>query len=269
MKNLIQFLKSKRFLIHFSISILIAFLIIWGSFKSLGSYTHHGELITVPDFSAVKISELDKFVSDKQLKYEIVDSLFDAKSPTGVVLKQDPEKNSQVKQNRTIYLTVSAKMAPLVKMPNLVDASMRQAQALLESYGLKAGKRDFRPDPCMNCVLEQRLKGKKIDAGTMVPKGSVIDLILGKGQDGDKMNIPCMIGLTHKEASDKLAENGMSEGAVICNDCKTSSEKETAKVYKQSPGCSSDAMINPGTAIDLYLSTKNNVAPTDTTNDNE
>ncbi|MBI4930134.1 MAG: PASTA domain-containing protein [Bacteroidetes bacterium] len=268
MKDILLFLRSKRFRIHFIISLAVGFLILWVSFKSLGSFTHHGELITVPDFLNVKIDELDKFISDKHLRYEVIDSVFDAKIAAGVVVKQDPEKNSSVKQNRIIYLTVSAKMAPLVKMPNLVDASMRQALAMLDSYGLKAGRRDYRPDPCVNCVLVQTMKGKKIEAGEMIPKGSVIDLVLGKGQEGELMNIPCVVGLTHQEASAKLAENGMSEGAVICNDCKTSSDKENAKVYKQSPVCSSDALINPGTSVDLYMSTKIITTTADTT-DNE
>ena len=161
-KKIFQFLKSKRFRIHFIISLIVAFLILWSAFKSLSVFTHHGETIAVPDFSNVKMEELDKFIDGKQLKYEIVDSVFDSKVKSGVVIKQDPEKNSSVKQNRIIYLTVSAKMPPLVKMPNLVDASMRQALAMLESYGLKVGAREYRPDPCVNCVLTQMLKGKKI-----------------------------------------------------------------------------------------------------------
>ena len=268
-KSIILFLKSKRFRVHFIISLCAGFLILWLSFKSLSMYTHHGESITVPDFANVKTEQLDIFVSDKKLRYEIIDSVYDAKVAGGVVIKQDPEKNSAVKQNRTVYLTVSAKMAPLVKMPNLVDASIRQALAIIESYGLKAGRNDFRPDPCVNCVLAQMIKGKKVEQGAMIPKGSVIDLILGRGQDGEQINIPCVIGLTHKDASDKLAENGMSEGSVTCSDCKTSKDKETAKVYRQSPGCPAENLVNPGTAIDLYLSTKTITAPADTTDEDE
>ena len=266
-KDILLFLKSKRFRIHFIISLATGFLVLWVSFKALGRFTHHGELITVPDFSNIKTEDLDKFISDKNLRYQVIDSVFDSKVAGGLVIKQDPEVNSSVKLSRIIYLTVSAKLAPLVKMPNLVDASMRQAQALLESYGLKAGKRDYRPDPCVNCVLAQLVKGKKIEPGEMVSKGTVVDLVLGKGQEGELMNIPCVIGLTHKDASDKLAENGMSEGSVICSDCKTTADKENAKVFRQSPGCSSDALINPGTSIDLYISTKAIITPTDTSSD--
>jgi beta-lactam-binding protein with PASTA domain len=154
-------------------------------------------------------------------------------------------------------------------MPNLVDASVRQALAMIESYGLKAGRKDFRPDPCVNCVLAQMLKGKKVEPGEMIPKGSVIDLVLGKGQDGELLNVPCVIGLTRQEALNKIAENGMSEGAVACSDCKTAKEKETAKVYRQTPGCAADNLARPGTVIDLYLTTKTIATGADTTNEDD
>jgi beta-lactam-binding protein with PASTA domain len=99
----------------------------------------------------------------------------------------------------------------------------------------------------------------------MIPKGSVIDLVLGQGQDGEKINIPCLSGLTRKEATEKIAESGFSEGSVNCVDCKTNADKEKAKVFKQSPPCSSDMMLNPGSGIDLYTSIKEKVAIADTT----
>lgn len=264
MNDLFLFLKSKQFRVHFIISILVGGLILWISFKSLNVYTHHGETIVVPDFSNVKIDELDKFIADKTLKYQIIDSVFDSKVAAGVVIKQDPEMNASVKQFRTVYLTVSSKLPPLVKMPNVVDASMRQALAMLESYGLKAGKRTFRPDPCVNCVLSQSTKGKKIEPGTLVPKGTVIDLVLGQGQDGEKINIPCLYGLSRQEASEKIAEAGFSEGSINCGDCKTNADKEKARVIRQDPPCSSDVMLDPGSSIDLYMSIKPKAATVDT-----
>ncbi len=89
----------------------------------------------------------------------------------------------------------------------------------------------------------------------MIPKGSVIDLVLGQGQDGDKINIPCLTGLLKKDAALRIAESGFSEGDITCADCKTSADKEKAKVYKQTPGCSA-GMITPGTPIDIFISIK-------------
>lgn len=254
LKSIILFLKSKQFRIHFIISVGTVAMIIWGALKALDIYTHHKKYIIVPDFSHMSVENISRFATNNHLRYEIIDSVYDPKIKGGIVLKQDPEKNTYVKENRIIYLTVSAKSAPLIKMPNLVDASMRQALTLLETYGLKAGNREYLPDPCVNCVLAQLYKGKKIEPGKMIPKGSVIDLVLGKGQEGELMKVPCVIGLTQKDASEKLAETGMSEGTIICTDCKTNADKEKATVYKQNPGCSPDNLVSPGTPIDLFLS---------------
>ena len=264
MNDLILFFKSKQFRVHFTISLLVGGLVLWIAFKSLNVYTHHGETIVVPDFANVKIDDLNRFIADKNLKYQIIDSVFDSKVASGVVVKQDPEMKASVKQNRTVYLTVSSKLPPLVKMPNVVDASMRQALAMLESYGLKAGKRSYRPDPCVNCVLSQSIQGKKIEPGTMIPRGSTVDLVLGQGQDGEKINIPCLFGMTQQEAVGKIAEGGFSEGSVNCADCKTAADKGKAKVFRQDPPCSSDIMLNPGSSIDLYMSVKTKTATVDT-----
>jgi uncharacterized CHY-type Zn-finger protein len=78
-----------------------------------------------------------------------------------------------------------------------------------------------------------------------------------------------MIGLSHKDALDKIAENGLNEGTIICSDCKTAADRENAKVYKQTPACSSDIMINPGNAIDLHLSIKAKVFSSKDTTDEE
>ncbi|MFH1004862.1 MAG: PASTA domain-containing protein [Bacteroidota bacterium] len=262
MRFFFQFLKSKRFCIHFIISLAVGFIILWLSFKSLNLYTRHGEMVDVPDFFGLKTNEIDTFIADKNLRYMIIDSVFDFKIKGGSVIRQDPEKNSQVKYNRMVYLTISATMPPLVKMPNLVDASMRQAIAMLESCGLTVGKREYKPDPCVNCVLTQLMKGKKIESGTIIPKGSVIDLILGKGESEEKINVPCFIGLSLKKAIEKISESGLSEGAIICSDCKTSNDSAKAIVYKQIPSCSIDNLINYGNAVDIYLTIKTFVPDT-------
>ncbi len=263
MKDLLLFFKSKYFFINLGLAILIGVFAFWYSFKSLNSFTHHGETVVVPNFSNVKTEELDNFISDKSLTYEIIDSIFDFKVAGGVVVKQDPEKNESVKQNRTVYLTVSAKLAPLVKMPNIVDASMRQALALLESYGLKVGKRKYQADPCVNCVLSQSMNGNSIEPGTMIPKGSYIDLVLGLGKDGQKIKTPCFTGYLYNNAVQKIAEYGFLEGKVSCDDCKSKADYDHATVIGQIPSCKSDMLLDPGSSINLYISLKNKKDPTE------
>jgi len=255
MKNLFAFLKSRAFFKHLGIALVSLFLLFWIVFKGLGYYTHHGQTVSVPDFNGLKIKALSEFVQGKQLKYLVIDSIYDTKRDKGVVIKQEPEAGSRVKQDRTIYLYVTSVMPPRVAMPKLEDRSLRQAVGLLETYGLKLAKPLKRkPDVCNGCVLNQEYKGKRIAEGTLIERGSEITLTIGEGRGGSAgdVGVPSLIGLTLKEAIHKLNDNNLSEGALI-GDPKQKSKLDTAKaiIYRQSPSPGEE--ISAGSSIDFYL----------------
>lgn len=184
MKDFLAFLKSKQFLKHLLIALLSLALVLWLLFKLLNIYTHHGEMAEVPDFKGKKISELNNFIQDKQVRYLIIDSIYDPKETAGIVIKQDPEPKSQVKHNRMIYLYVTSTQAPQIAMPKLVDNSTRQALFMIESYGLKKGNITEVAAYCKGCVIKQLYKGKEIKPGDPIKKGSKIDLVIGRKEEG-------------------------------------------------------------------------------------
>jgi beta-lactam-binding protein with PASTA domain len=233
----------------------------------LKSSTLHGEYISVPDFKNIKISELDKFVTDKNIRYQIIDSIYDVKAEKGSVVKQEPEPGAEVKQNRIVFLYVTSILPPSITMPKLIDRSLRQATSMITSYGLKLGKTKYVPDQCANCVLDQLVKGKRIAPGDPIPKGTVVDLVIGKGLSDEEVGVPCLHGLTRKEAIEKLMENSLNLGSVVYDVPKDSL---TSRVYRQSPGCGKEASINMGSAIDIFLSSdKNKISVPDTTSTND
>lgn len=179
MKTFISFLTSRHFFIQLSIILVLIFLIIFGTLQWLSSYTNHGKSVTVPDFRGQDVRLLDEFVKDKQVSYQIIDSIYDPKEKPGIVLRQDPEVNMAVKHNRTIYLYVTGMVPPQVIMPKLVDRSERQARLILSSYGLKLGKITPHSGDCNGCILSQMIGGREIEPGEGVKKGSVIDLVVG------------------------------------------------------------------------------------------
>jgi beta-lactam-binding protein with PASTA domain len=180
MKEFFSFLKSKQFFIQLGIILGIIFLILFGTIKWLSSYTQHGEYVEVPDFKGKTVQELTDFVRDKDVTYQIIDSIYDPKEKTGIVLRQDPEANSKVKHNRTVYLYVTGMVAPQIIMPKLIDRSERQARLIIETYGLKLGNIQEKHADCNGCVLSQSIKGKEIEPGTSIKKGSVINLTVGR-----------------------------------------------------------------------------------------
>lgn len=183
MNGFFGYIKSKVFLKHFALAIVSLAIVLWILFKLLGVYTHHGETAEVPDFKGKAITELEQFVADKNVGFVIIDSIYDPKEKSGIVIKQDPEAKSLVKHNRIIYLYVTSTQAPQIAMPKLVDRSTRQAVFMIESYGLKVGKVTEITGDCKGCVLKQYFNGKEITPGEPIKKGSKIDLAVGKKED--------------------------------------------------------------------------------------
>lgn len=258
-KGFLKFLTGKVFLKNIAIYLLSLGVIIWFLLSYLNVYTHHGESINVPDFKGLPITKLDEIAVKSHVRYLIVDSVFDAKIARGIVLKQEPEFNAQVKEGREVYLYVSASLPPEIIMPKLVDRSLRQAITMIFSHGFKLGKIDFVADECRNCVLEQRVNGKIVPAGKIVAKGGVVDLTAGRGLKDITARMPCLYGLTKNEAVIKLAESSLAVGKIGYDGIK---EMPGAKVYRQTPACDGmEESLEIGATVDIFLTVKQNKIP--------
>lgn len=226
-------------------------LILGGVYAWLSSYTHHGESISVPSIKGMSLEKAERFLEEKDLEYKIIDSLFVLDHKPGEVLEQDPAPDSKVKEGRTIYLTINASRPPKVKMPNLIDVSFRQAEAMLQSFGLKVGRTTYQPDLAKNAVLEQTYKGRNINPGTEIDKGSSIDLVLGDGVGNTEVMVPDLIGLTRGEALFALKGSYLNIGTVHVDEGVR--DTSNAKVYRQVPEADGTTTLRLGEAIDLYL----------------
>lgn len=249
--SLLGFVKSRIFWRHTLIAIVLTIVLLWISLRLLNAYTRHGSYITVPDFKGVSIGMLEDFADDHDLEYIINDSLYDYSMTKGTVALQDPMPGTRVKKNRKVYLTVVALKPEQVAMPNLVDLTMRQASSMLETFGLRTGSLTYVPDIAHNAVLRQKYKGADIKAGTMIEKGSRIDLILGKGSDNTATVVPNLYGKSQREALELLQQASLNIGNEIFLD---GNDISTARVYKQKPG--ENASVQYGGTVDLWYRSK-------------
>lgn len=255
--TLIKFLLSKKFLINLVLGIVFLFLCLFLVLKYLDAYTMNGETISVPDLKGMKLNEANDVLTEKSLKYVILDSVYVPKEKKGIIIEQEPEADELVKKNRTIYVTITKVVPPQVDMPNVVDMSQRLAIAKLESCGLKVGELNYMPSECLNCVLEQQFKGKEIKPGTKIKKGSVIDLVLGMGISNQKIMAPYVIGMNIDSAKKVLKSSYLNVGVEIYEGCKTAEDSSKAVVYKQKPIRSQNILINMGSPVDLWLTLDN------------
>jgi eukaryotic-like serine/threonine-protein kinase len=264
--SLKNFILSKVFIKNLGFAIVIVVGVIMMLLIWLNFYTRHGQARPVPDFIGLTMEQTAKLAKKSRLKYQIIDSVYTTIVPSGCVAEQNPKPGFKVKKWRNIVLTINAFNPEMVAIPNLVDLPIRQALALIESSGLKMGEPKYKPDLSVNIVLEQLYNGKKIIEGDSVQKGSVIDLVLGKGLSNQRTSVPDLLGMNLEPARNKILVSSLSLGTFVYDSTIVNGDDTlNAFVYKQNPEFKDDASLQLGSAIYLWLTVDSAKLPVDST----
>lgn len=252
MKRIFTTITAGRFWLNILLIAIFAFLLIKVTMYVLGLYTQHGESTTVPDLTGYPLNQISTVLSNSDLQYEIADSIYSDEVGRGVVVSQNPDPNMNVKQGRTIFLTVNSILPEMVTIPELVGKSRRIALPLLEIAGLKLENLTYRPDDsCTDCVLGIEYEGKPIRPGEKIRKGQKITIILGR-QSNVNTEVPDVVGKTYKEAVEIILSQSLNMGEILtCIGCQTALDTASSYVANQLPGRGS--YITLGSYIDLYL----------------
>lgn len=175
--------------------------------------TNHGESITVPSIEGQPISRVESFLASHDLRYEVNDSAYSADYPPLTVLKQYPAAGAKVKENRKIFVSINRKNPPTVKMPDLIDGSLTNAEAVLRGSELKRGKIRLVRGPFLNVVKEMQIDGSKVVPGVLIPKGTVVDLVVMDG-GSNKLPTPNVLGFSYEDAKFNIVGSNLNIGNV-------------------------------------------------------
>lgn len=223
-------------------------------FVYLPASTHHGESVAVPDLKGMTLKKLEKVLSERDLRYEVSDSIFVPQAQPLTVITQFPAPESQVKEGRKIMLTVTAFRPPEVDMPDLLNLSLRNADMLLQSVGLVRG--DVRTEPAFSAnILRQEYKGKPISKKTKVPKGARIDIVIGDGIGPTAFETPNVVGKFREDAEILLRGSGLKLRTRL----DYSAKDVEGTIIKQEP---SEGIIKRGETITLWVAAQKS-APID------
>jgi beta-lactam-binding protein with PASTA domain len=243
--------KPKDLLIHFTLILVSFFILLFLFFYVyLPSATNHGETITVPKLEGMSLKEMETFLDSKNLDYEINDSTYKAGVKPLTVLNQHPAPGSKVKKNRRIYITIASDTPPNVKMPKLVDQSLRSAEMVLKGYDLVLDSIHYVPSPFPNLVLKQLIKKKEILAGTLIPKGTKVTLIVGNGTGNDTLELPNLVGMSLDEADVVLSGLNLVKGTVKYVPDAT---EEAGTIISQKPAFKNGTTIHVGEMVDIWV----------------
>lgn len=195
----------------------------------LPQITNHDETITVPNTVGMSFNELENFLGKRDLRYEVSDSTYSGSYPPLTVLKQYPAAGAKVKENRVIYVSLNQLTPPNVPVPNLIDGSLINADAVLKSNELKRGRIEL-VRGAFQIVKSMKYKGHPIEPGERVPKGSVIDLVVMDGGNS-VFQTPNLIGKEWDEAQMEILGSNLNVEIIVEGD----TVGITSVVLKQKP----------------------------------
>ncbi len=263
--SLKDFILSKLFVKNLALALVILIGVIMITLVWLNFYTRHGQAKAVPDFTGLTLEQVTEQARRNKLRFQIVDSVYTNAVPRGCIAEQNPRPGFKVKKWRNIMLTMNAFNPEMTAMPNLIDLPKRQALALIESAGLEMGTLRYIPDISIDVVLEQLYNGRKVAEGDSLQKGSVIDLVLGKGLSNQRTSVPDLVGLKLGPATDLILGASLNLGTFIYDNTITTGEDSVnAFVYKQNPEYKFDATLQLGSAVYLWLTVDSAKLPADT-----
>ena len=220
----------------------------------LRHYTRHGTVSSVPDLRGLSFADAEAILAERDMLALVIDSVHTEDAPKGGVVDQDPRPGAEVKPQRKVYLVLNAQQPQMIDMPALVDLSKRQALSVLEILGLKVHELQYKPDPCVDCVIDQLIDGQPAPPGTRIRRGRSVTLVLGSGERGERVPVPDLRGLTNAEVALVLNMASLNLGLVVsCEGCNTASDSTLARVQRQSPAADRNDRIALGSTIDIWL----------------
>lgn len=243
-----SFFKRFPWLLHLLLMVGVSAVILVLVFIFIRIYTRQGEESEMPDIVGKNIAEV-MANNELELDFVVLDSIFREGTEGGTILTQDPLGGTMVKSGRKVYVSITAYNVDDAVLPELAGLSVRQAVSELYAIGLTVGKLTFVEDPYKNSVVDQSCNGKSLYAGQHVPRGSVVDLVVGSGDGTGSNSVPFVIGKTADKARRDILAVSLNVGEEHFRGVKN---KRTAVVYRQEPDYTGVNKYPYGTSVELW-----------------
>lgn len=174
----------------------------------LDIYTHHGEVVSIPNVRHKTFSDAEYLLKQSGLQVVVSDTGYVPGIKPDCILEQSPAPGERVKTGHVIYLTVNTSHTPTITVPDVIDnSSLREAMAKLSAMGFKLtqpalvdGEKDW--------VYGLRVKGRHVVAGDKVSVNDYITIEVGSGQRDADMDINYTDAPIEDASEDEFYESG-------------------------------------------------------------
>ncbi len=253
-----QFFTSRLFLDQLvrMIGVIAGFLLLttWG----MRCYTQHGTSVQVDDFTGLHLSDALRKGEAKGFRFEVMDSVWQENTPSGIILLQNPRPLARVKEGRRIYVTVTGEAQPEL-LPKFAESSydFDRYAAKLERRGIKVREKErvFDAKQAENTILFFYHNGRKVtegmvNSGYYVVPGDMLEFVLTE-RLSNEVEIPDLVCMDYPAAEFLLSTANLNIGLVTEDE--TVTDPSIAYVAKQDPPFVPGVMVPMGTQVQLWL----------------
>ena len=240
-------LNKKKGIFDYSITyVILALLIIASVFfiYRLAVSNKATDNVKVPAVTGLDKDEAIKLLKEKKLNGLIVKTVNDDSVEAGKIVEQSPSANSEVKEGTNVELTVSVGKNKTI-VPNLSNIDLDKVEDILSKSNLSLGKVERKYD---DKVDENKIISQSVNFGEEVEKGTKIDIVVSRGKEDKKVEVPDLMGKTEAEAIKILYDSGLAVGKTE----KKADNQKAGTVIWQSYG--KGVKVDAETKIDIVIS---------------
>ena len=231
--------------------VLLALLLLFGlafggsKIKDMLLSNEKGSAVEMIDLIGKDVSEAKDFAASNDLSLEIDEKESDEGIEPGTILSQSVDAGEVINRGDQFSIVI-AKETEQVKVPDLENMTISEAQSTLRSAGLNliVDKTEFSDDVPADRIISQSPK-----ADQKISKGESVHVVMSKGADDKTTVVPNLKGVTLEKARDLLSQQGLKLGNI--------EEREDISV---GPGeivwqqYNSGNQVKEGTAVDVIIS---------------
>ena len=240
-------LKKKKGIFDYTVTyVVLALLIIASVFfiYRLAVSNKATNTVKVPAVIGLDKDEAIKLLKEKKLNGLIVKTVNDDSVEAGKIVQQSPNPNAEAKEGTNVELTVSVGKNKTI-VPNLSNVEFEKVEELLKKSDLELGKVERKYD---DKVDENKVVSQSVNYGEEVEKGTKIDIVVSRGKEDKKVEVPDLIGKTEAEAIKALYDSGLAVGRTE----KKADSQKAGTVIWQSYG--KGVKVDAETKIDIVVS---------------
>ena len=211
-----------------------------------GSNDTESKKYTVDNYIRMSLSAAREKI-DGKFKIKVEEE-YSADYAKGLVIRQDPESDTELEGGKTLTLVVSkgTRTEDKVSVPEVVGKMESSAKSELEAAGLKVSvKTKYSIDVAKGKVISQ-----SPESGNQVTKNSTVVITVSQGEKPETMvRVPNLRYFTESKARSELKNSNLVLGSVLTE---YSDSVEKGLVIRQT--VSSGSKVKEGTAVGIYVS---------------